>query len=111
MKSNLFDEIEKEKKDFHDFGFSKEFWGKHPLNFYQIVAIVVMCVGFVGGILIGNLFPACRETSSFFGTCTSEMYNFGLTLMVWASTFLFSLFIYGLGHIIGLLEAIYHKMK
>ncbi len=111
MKNNLFEEIEKEKKDIQEFGFSKDFFGMKALNFYQIVAIVVMCVGIVLGIVIGNLFPACRETSGFFGTCTSEMYNFGLTLMVWASTFLFSLFIYGLGHIISLLEAIHRHLK
>ncbi len=83
---------------------------KRNLNLYQIVSLIVMAVMFVVGIILGNVFPACGETSNLFSTCTKTEYNLSLTIIVWASSFLFCLFLYGFGQIITLLAEINQKL-
>jgi len=112
MKNNLFEEIDKEKKDLPDFSkLSKKIFNFKHLNFYQIVAVIIMAIGLVSGIMFGNLFPACKQTGGFFETCTKETFNFSLTLIIWCSTFLFAMFIFAIGHIISLLEEIKEQGK
>ena len=108
--NDLFEQIEKEKVEMPKLKtIQNRMSTKRNLNIYQIVALVVMAVMFVMGIILGNVFPACGESSSLFSVCTRTEYN--LSLIVWATSFLFSLFIYGLGHIIALLTDIKEQLK
>lgn len=110
--SSLFEEIDKQKQELPELSnVTRRVLGKRKLNFYQVIAICVMAVGLVGGILIGNLFPACAETGGYFKTCTKEEFNLGLTFLSWAGTFLFALFVFAIGHIINILESIDQKIK
>ncbi len=109
---DLFEQIEKEQKEMPKLQtISSKVMIKRNLNVYQMVAFVFMAVMIVVGIILGNVFPACGESSRIFAACTKTEYNLSLTLIVWASSFLFSLFIYGLGQIIALLTEISEKIK
>ena len=86
----MFEEIDRENKELpHLSKLSNRFLGKRKLNIYQIVAIVVLCLGFIGGILLGNMIPSC-STVDRFGICASPEFNISLTLLSWAGVFLFS---------------------
>ena len=110
--NSLFEQIEKEQVEMPKLRtIQKKMSVKRNFNVYQIVSFIVMAIMFVMGIILGNVFPACGESSSLFSTCTKTEYNLSLTLIVWASSFLFCLGIYGLGHIIALLTEISERLK
>lgn len=109
--NNLFEEIEKEKKDLPEMKLvTKHFADKKTFNIYQLVALIVFVIGFFGGILLGNMIPACADVN-LFNQCTTTEFNISLTLLTWGGVFLFSLFFYSIGHRIQLLQAIYNKLK
>lgn len=109
--NNMFEEIDKEKKELPEIHVvTTRLTGKRPLNFYQIIALIVFGIGFVGGILLGNMVPSCTNTNVF-NQCTLTEFNISLTLLTWGGVFLFSLFLYSIGHIINILESIDKKMK
>ena len=66
---------------------------------------------FIVGVILGNLFPACSETSNLFATCTKTEYNLTLTLLFWLSSFVFCSLVYGLGEVISLLNVIASNTK
>ncbi len=109
---DLFEQIDKEKLEMPMLKtIQKKMSVKRNLNFYQIVSFIVMAVMIVVGVILGNVFPACGESSSLFSVCTKTEYNLSLTLIVWASSFLFCMFIYGFGQIISLLGEISDRLK
>ncbi|MEG0994946.1 MAG: hypothetical protein RSE91_03155 [Bacilli bacterium] len=105
----MFDEIEKEKKDLPEFEHVAKIVKNKDLNLYQIVAMLIVIIGFISGIFIGNLFPACASSSSIFAVCQETEFNLSLMLVMWGSSFLLATFLYGLGAIIKLLEIIANK--
>ena len=108
---NMFDEIEKQKEDLPKFKTIPREVSKYSSNGYQKFAIVVFCVCFCFGIILGNLFPVCGSSSNFYGTCTSTEFNFSLMLFFWFVSFLLCLFFYALGHIISLLTSIDNQLR
>ena len=109
---DLFDEIEEQKKELPKLKkISKEMSKKRHYNFYQQLSFWLFAIFFVIAILLGNIFPACSETSGLFQTCTTTEYNLSLTLIVWFASFIFCSFVYGLGEIISLLTSINEKIK
>lgn len=104
---DLFDEIDVERKDLPKLKkISKEVQKKRNYNFYQQLAVCLFIFLFVTGVIVGNLFPACSETSELFATCTRTEYNLSLTLLFWLVSFVLCSLIYGLGEIISLLNVI-----
>ena len=107
----MFEEIEKQRKDFPNItNVQHRFLGKRPLNFYQIIALCVLVIGFIGAILLGNMVPSCSDTNMF-AQCNVTEFNISLTLFSWLGVFLFSMFFYSIGHIINVLESIDQKLK
>lgn len=107
----MFEEIEKERKELPNIvKVQHRVLGKRPFNFYQIIAICVLVIGFIGGILLGNMVPSCSDTNMF-GQCSVTEFNISLTLLSWMGVFLFSMFFYSIGHIINVLESIDQKLK
>ena len=104
---DLFDEIDEERKDLPKLKkISKEVQKKRNYNFYQQLAVCLFIFLFVTGVIVGNLFPACSETSELFATCTRTEYNLSLTILFWLVSFVFCSLIYVLGEIISLLNVI-----
>ena len=104
---DLFDEIDEERKELPKLKkISNEVQKKRNYNFYQQLAVCLFIFLFVTGIILGNLFPACSETSNLFSTCTKTEYNLSLTLLFWLASFVFCSLVYGLGEIVRLLNVI-----
>ncbi len=109
---NMFDEIDKLKKDFPKFKSVTNEVVKQKLNSYQIIALVIMGIGLCVGVIFGNLFPSCGTTSSLYSNiCTTTEFNFSLTLAIWFASFLTCVFFYGMGSIIALLDTISQKLS
>ena len=107
---DLFDEIDKEKKSLPKLKkISNEVTKTREHNFYQKLAYWLFAFFFIIGIILGNIFPACTETSTLFKTCTNTEYNLALTLIFWLASFVFCSLVYGLGEIIKLLTIIIEK--
>ena len=70
------------------------------------MAVCLFIFLFIAGVILGNLFPACSETSNLFDTCTKTEYNLSLTILFWLCSFVFCSLIYGMGEIINLLREI-----
>lgn len=109
---NMFEEIEKSKTELPKAkNISKEF-SKMKLNFYQIFAIFTYFIIFCLGIIFGNLFPVCGSSSTLYsGVCLTTEFNFSLMLCIWFFGLVICMFIFAIGHIIGLLESINKKLK
>ena len=104
---DLFDEIDEEREELPKLKkISNEVQKKRNYNFYQQLAVCLFIFLFVTGVIIGNLFPACSETSELFATCTKTEYNLTLTLLFWLGSFISCSMIYGLGEVISLLNKI-----
>ena len=104
---DLFDEIDEERQDLPKLKkISKEVQKKRNYNFYQQLAVCLFIFLFIAGVIMGNLFPACSETSELFAACTKTEYNLTLTLLFWLGSFIFCSMIYGLGEVISLLNKI-----
>ena len=107
---NIFEEIDKVKDDLPKTSNIKKVVGKRSYNVYQATAIVVMFIFVIAGVIMGSLYPACGVSSNLYSNCNQQEFNIALTVGVWFSGFLFSMFIYGLGHIIALLTSINNKL-
>lgn len=108
---DLFEEISKSKKEFPKARAITDEFGKYSLNFYQIFAIGLLIISFVLGILFGNLFATCQASSYFYSDeCIVTEFNFSLMIFIWFIGTLLSLFIFAIGHIIGLLREINQKL-
>jgi len=109
--SNMFEEIDRLKKDLPKVKAIEKEVSKHKMNFYQIVAICAFVICFILGLLLGNLFPVCTATRGMYNNvCIQTEFNLSLTILVWGVSFIACLFFYAIGHIIALLTSIDEKL-
>ena len=109
---NMFEEIDKIKTDLPKVNSLSREVKKIRFNAYQKIAICLFIFELVLGIIFGNLFPACGNTSSFYsGVCLSTEFNVSVMIACWLVGFLVCLMIYAMGHIIYLLSNINEKLK
>ena len=109
----MFEEIEKIKEELPKANNIGKQISKVKLNFYQIFALFTYCIIFFLGIIFGNLFPTCGTSSALYsGVCVTTEFNFSLMLCIWfVGLIVVCIFIFAIGHIINLLEAINYKLK
>ena len=108
---DLFDEVNKSKKDFPKANTVKSKVGSYKLNIYQMFAIGVFIVCFFLGIVFGNLFSTCTTTSYFSNdTCLVTEFNYSIMLVIWFISLLVCVFIFAIGHIIAILSQISEKL-
>lgn len=109
---NMFDEIDQLKIDLPKIKTIQRKVNKYHYNIYQKIAFIILIGFFFLGIIFGNLFPVCGSSSSFYaGTCSVTEFNVTLMLIVWFSSFILSLFIFGMGHIIVVLDKICDEIQ
>ena len=109
---DLFDEVNKSKKDFPKANSVKSKVGSYKLNFYQLFAIGVFAICFFLGIVFGNLFSTCTTTSYFSSdTCLVTEFNYSLMFVIWFISLLVCVFIFSIGHIIAILSQINEKLE
>lgn len=111
MKDNLFEEIDKKKEEIPLLNKKIKAVERYNYNFYQRVAIFTMLLGFCTGIVLGNVFPSCQSSGLYNKTCTITEFNIALTILFWFLSFLLSMFIYFMGHVIEILSDIDKKLK
>ena len=111
MRDDLFEEIDKKKEDLPLLKKQIKQVEKYKYNFYQLVAIFTMIVCFGFGIILGNLFPACQASGLYGSSCSSTEFNIALTILFWFISFLVSMFIFFMGHVINILNDINKKIK
>lgn len=108
---DLFDEVNKSKKDFPKANSVRSKVGSYKLNVYQMFAIGVFIVCFFLGIVFGNLFSTCTTTSYFSNdTCVVTEFNFSIMFAIWFISLLVCVFIFSIGHIIAILSQINEKL-
>lgn len=109
---DLFDEVNKSKKDFPKVHAVKSKVGNYKLNFYQLFSIGLFIVCLFLGIVFGNLFSTCTTASYFSNdTCLVNEFNYSLMIIIWSIGLLLSLFIFAIGHIIAILSQINEKLE
>ncbi len=82
------------------------------LNFYQTFSVVVFCVCFFIGIILGNIFPSCGNSATIYSKiCYDTEFNFSFMIFFWFVSLILCLFFYGLGTIIQLLSSINDKLS
>lgn len=111
MKNDLFEQIDKEKKELPKVGKKIKEIEKYSFNFYQQVAILIMIIFFFGGIILGNIFPSCQSSGLYGTTCSTTEFNLFLTIITWFIGFLISMFTFWLGHVVYLLSSINGRLK
>lgn len=111
MKDDLFEQIDKEKEDLPKFKNTIKEVEKYKFNFYQQVAILIMVIFFFVGIILGNIFPSCQSSGLYSTKCSVTEFNISLTIITWFASFLLSMFIFWLGHVINILNSIDKKIK
>lgn len=109
---NMFEDIDKVKKDLPKIKNVADDVSKVDLNIYQKISIVIFVICLFLGFYFGNLFPSCSSTSEFFSNaCLTTEFNFSLMLSIWFFSFLLFLFFFMVGHIIKVLESINNQLK
>lgn len=102
---DMFEEIYEVKKDLPKFSTLINKVKNHKFNSYQRLTIFIGIICFLTGIILGNVFPACDTTSSFYtDVCVTTEFNVLLMILVWFFSFIICLFLYGIGEIIRLLN-------
>ncbi len=107
---NMFEEIEKARKDLPKLNNITKEVENYKLNGYQKFSVITYFVCFCVGIILGNLFPVCGNSSNFYSVCTTTEFNFSLMIFFWFISFLVCLFFFAIGHIIALLTDISNKL-
>jgi hypothetical protein len=111
MNDDLFEQIDKNKEDLPTLKRKIKYIKNYNYNFYQKVAIFIMVVAFFSGVILGNVFPACQSGFIYSDTCSDTEFNAFLTILVWFISFIFSMFIFFLGHVIQILDKIAENTK
>lgn len=107
---DMFEEIYEVKKDLPKFSTISNRVKKHKYNAFQYLTIGIGVICFLLGIILGNVFPACGTSSSFYSdACVTTEFNILLMFSVWFFSFIMCLFLYGIGEIIRLLNEIIEK--
>lgn len=109
---NMFEEIEKLKKDLPRFKTIERKVIKYKLNGYQKFAVVTYLLSILFGIILGNLFPVCSSSATLYSTtCSSLEFNSFLMICVWFGSLFVCILFFAIGHIIELLSSINNKLK
>ena len=109
---DLFDEVNKSKKDFPKVNTVKDKVGSYKLNLYQLFAICLFIVCLFLGIIFGNLFSTCTTASYLSNNmCLVKEFNYFIMFIIWFIGLLISLFIFAIGHIITILSQISEKLE
>ena len=109
----MFEEIEKKDKKLPNIKeLSKEIKNaNNKYGMYRISAAIILIVGIIFGIVMGNKYTSCSSMSSISETCIEETFNFGLMIIIVFASSIISLVLSALGKIIELLSSINEKLS
>ena len=106
---NMFEEIDKLKKDLPKAKTISKEMNDIELNIYQKISVVIFIICVLLGVLFGNLFPSCG--SEFYSDiCATTEFNFSLMLFIWFVSFIVCLLFFMIGRVISLLNSINDRL-
>ncbi len=109
---NMFEEIDKVKKDLPKLNSVSEEVSKIKLNSYQRVTAILFIICLYLGVIFGNLFPACGSSTEFYSNvCLTTEFNFSLMLFIWFISFIGCFLFFMLGTIISILTSINDQLR
>ena len=108
---NMFEEIEKEKKDLPKVKSLTNEAQKYSLNIYQKFSLLIMFIAFIVGIILGNSYNTCTPSITYGSEDCVSQFDFALMLEIWFGGLVVGMFFFGLGHIVYLLNDISNKLK
>ena len=105
---NMFEEIDKLKKDLPKAKTISKEMNDIELNIYQKISVVIFIICVLLGVLFGNLFPSCGSSSEFYSDiCATTEFNFSL---IWFVSFIVCLLFFMIGRVISLLNSINDRL-
>lgn len=108
---NMFEEIDKLKKDLPKAKTISKEMNDIELNIYQKISVVIFIICVLLGVLFGNLFPSCGSSSEFYSDiCATTEFNFSLMLFIWFVSFIVCLLFFMIGKVISLLNSINDRL-
>ena len=106
-KSNFLD-MKKPSENLPTIKEAKELVKKY--NIYQITAALIIIIGLITGVVIGDKSSVCSSYSRINDMCLENTFNFGSMLLIWVISIIVALIISSLGKIVELLSNINEKL-
>lgn len=108
---NMFEEIDKVKKELPRAKTISKEMNDIELNIYQKISLGIFIICLLLGVLFGNLFPSCGSSSDFYSNvCSTTEFNFSLMLFIWFVSFIVCLLFFMIGRVISLLNSINDRL-
>ena len=108
---NMFEDIEKQKKDLPKVKSLTNEVQKYDLNIYQKFGILILFIAIIMGIILGNSYNTCTPSITYGSENCLAQFDFALMLEVWFGGIMVCMFFFGIGHIVYLLNDISNKLK
>lgn len=105
----MFEKIDSEKKALPRLNLIADEAKKADFNIYQKYSVMFLFITLISGVLFGNIFSTCGLAGNFY-QCEARQFNFSLMLIIWLGGSVISVFFFGLGNIINLLNSINNKL-
>ena len=108
---NMFEDIEKQKKDLPKIKSLTNEVQKYDLNIYQKFGALIIIISIIIGIILGNSYNTCTPSITYGSENCISQFDFSLMLEVWFVGTMMGVLFFGLGHIVYLLNDISSKLK
>ena len=107
---NMFEDIEREKKDLPKIKSLTSEAQKYDLNMYQKFAVLLFFISIIVGIILGNSYNTCSPSITYGSENCISQFDFSLMLEVWFAGLMVGMVFFGIGHIVYLLSDISRKL-
>ncbi len=107
---DMFEEIEKQKKDLPKIKSLTNEVQKYDLNIYQKFGVLIVFIAIVVGIILGNSYNTCTPSITYGSENCISQFDFSLMLEVWFAGIMTGFVFFGMGHIVYLLNDISNKL-
>ncbi len=108
---DMFEDIEKQKKDLPKIKSLTNEVQKYDLNIYQKFGLLIVIISIVVGIILGNSYNTCTPSITYGSENCISQFDFSLMLEVWFGGIMIGFLFFGMGHIVYLLNDISNKLK
>ena len=107
---NMFEDIEKQKKDLPKIKSLTNEVQKYDLNIYQKFGALIVIIAVILGIILGNSYNTCTPSITYGSENCISQFDFSLMLEVWFAGLVMGFLFFGMGHIVYLLNDISNKL-
>ena len=110
MEENTCSKCGKKFENYYSLDLCEDCRRKKKTEIYLVIAIIILILGFIGGIVLGNQYKVL-EKQHVFGSYyeMKEAFNVGLMIYCWIGTMLFDIFVFGIYSICHRLDLLIEK--